>query len=168
MFAPDRERAHARARARAGVPCKGSRYAAAHHAMGGHQIAEAPQSRDGIPRPAALADRFTRVIGSWWFLAAQTVLIVIWITVNVVAWASRFDPYPFILLNLVFSVWSAYAAPIIMMSQNRQDERDRERAERDLATNVDSHREIEDLQHCLERLERDKVDRILAILEERG
>jgi uncharacterized membrane protein len=131
-------------------------------------MAEALQGQDAIPKPAALADRFTRVIGSWWFLVAQTVLIVVWIAINALAWINHFDPYPFILLNLVFSVWSAYAAPIIMMSQNRQDERDRERAERDLATNVESHREIEDLQHCLERLERDKIDRILAILEERG
>jgi uncharacterized membrane protein len=116
-------------------------------------------------RNVAPADRFTSAIGSWWFLLAQSVLIVIWVTLNVVAWAQRFDPYPFILLNLVFSVWSAYAAPIIMMSQNRQDQRDRARAERDLATNVEAHREIEEIQSALARLEHDKVDRMLAILE---
>ena len=119
------------------------------------------------PQTVALADRFTRAIGSWWFLAMQSVFIVIWVAINVFAWLRRFDPYPFILLNLVFSVWSAYAAPIIMMSQNRQDERDRRRGERDLATNLESHREIEEMQTRLERLELDKIDRILAILEER-
>jgi uncharacterized membrane protein len=124
-----------------------------------------PQADASGPERSAPADRFTRAIGSWWFLVAQSVLIVIWVTLNVVAWAQRFDPYPFILLNLVFSVWSAYAAPIIMMSQNRQDETDRARAERDLATNVEAHREIEEIQSSLARLEHEKVDRILAILE---
>jgi uncharacterized membrane protein len=115
----------------------------------------------------AVADRFTKVIGSWWFLVGQSVLIVIWVAFNVAAWLNHFDPYPFILLNLVFSVWSAYAAPIIMMSQNRQDERDRARAARDLETNIESHQEIEELQRCLKRLEEDKIDRILAILDGR-
>jgi uncharacterized membrane protein len=122
---------------------------------------------DNGPEALPGADRFTRVIGSWGFLAAQTVLIVIWVAFNVVAWLNHFDPYPFILLNLVFSVWSAYAAPIIMMSQNRQDERDRGRAAQDLETNLESHQEIEELQRCLKRLEEDKIDRILAILEKR-
>jgi uncharacterized membrane protein len=126
------------------------------------------RGRVSDPTPVALADRFSHAIGSWWFLAAQTVLIVVWIVINVVAWLRRFDPYPFILLNLVFSVWSAYAAPIIMMSQNRQDERDRERAERDLVTNLEAKCEIEQLQTRLEHVEREKLDRILAILEERG
>ena len=129
-------------------------------------MTDTPQAGDG-PQTVALADRFTRAIGSWWFLAMQSVFIVIWVAINVFAWLRRFDPYPFILLNLVFSVWSAYAAPIIMMSQNRQDERDRRRGERDLATNLESHREIEEMQTRLERLELDKIDRILAILEER-
>jgi uncharacterized membrane protein len=125
---------------------------------------DAGRSR-GTDRREPLADRFTHAIGSWWFVAVQTVFIAIWVTINVVAWARRFDPYPFILLNLVFSVWSAYAAPIIMMSQNRQDERDRGRAESALATNVESHREIEELRARLERLEAEKIDRILALLE---
>jgi uncharacterized membrane protein len=115
-----------------------------------------------------VADRFTAAIGTWWFLAAQTVLIAVWIGLNVLAWARHFDPYPFILLNLVFSVWSAYAAPIIMMSQNRQNERDRLRALADHTTNLESHREIEQIQRALDRLEKEKVDRILALLETDG
>jgi uncharacterized membrane protein len=112
-----------------------------------------------------VADRFTAAIGTWWFLAAQSVLIIVWIGLNVLAWARHFDPYPFILLNLVFSVWSAYAAPIIMMSQNRQNERDRLQAMIDHGTNIESHREIEQIQRALDRLETEKVDRILTILE---
>lgn len=125
------------------------------------------KGRDPDIRAERVADRFTHAIGSWWFLGAQTVFIVIWIAINIVAFLSRFDPYPFILLNLVFSVWSAYAAPIIMMSQNRQDARDRDRAERDLATNIAAKREIEQLQARLEALESEKLDRIIALLEER-
>jgi uncharacterized membrane protein len=112
-----------------------------------------------------VADRFTAAIGTWWFLGAQTVLIVVWIALNVIAWVRHFDPYPFILLNLVFSVWSAYAAPIIMMSQNRQNERDRLRSLVDHETNLESHREIEQIQRALDRLEKEKVDRILDLLE---
>jgi uncharacterized membrane protein len=93
------------------------------------------------------------------------VLIVVWIGLNVLAWARHFDPYPFILLNLVFSVWSAYAAPIIMMSQNRQNERDRLQALVDHRTNMESHHEIEQIQATLHRLETGKIDRILALLE---
>jgi len=117
------------------------------------------------PKGQRLADRFTGAIGTWWFLAAQTVFIVIWIAMNAYAWVSRFDPYPFILLNLVFSVWSAYAAPIIMMSQNRQNERDRLRALVDHQTNLESHREIEQIQRTLERMDAGKLERILELLE---
>lgn len=125
------------------------------------------ESEGSAIRAGQVADRFTHAIGSWWFLGLQTVFIIVWIAINIVAFLSRFDPYPFILLNLVFSVWSAYAAPIIMMSQNRQDSRDRERAERDLATNVAAKREIEQLQARLEALGSEKLDRIIALLEER-
>jgi uncharacterized membrane protein len=126
-------------------------------------IASLPEASG--PKGQRLADRFTGAIGTWWFLAAQTVFIVLWIAANVYAWVSRFDPYPFILLNLVFSVWSAYAAPIIMMSQNRQNERDRLRALVDHQTNLESHQEIEQIQRTLERINADKLDRILSLLE---
>jgi uncharacterized membrane protein len=64
-------------------------------------------------------------MGTGKFLVGQSVLIVIWIAVNVSAAALRFDPYPFILLNLAFSTQAAYAAPLILLAQNRQDDRDR-------------------------------------------
>jgi uncharacterized membrane protein len=130
---------------------------------------DAPQPLADPPRSTGqrIADRFTEAIGTWPFLAVQSVFIVIWIAVNAYAWVRRFDPYPYILLNLVFSVWSAYAAPIIMMSQNRQNERDRLQAQRDHKTNVESHLEIEQIQRLLERLDRDKLDRIIELLERR-
>jgi|ERR1700685_2917791 len=66
------------------------------------------------------ADRFAAIVGSWTFIIIQSVVLALWIAVNVVAWHYKWDPYPFILLNLVLSFQAAYASPIIMMSQNRQ------------------------------------------------
>ena len=77
------------------------------------------------------------------------------------------DVYPFILLNLLFSTQAAYAAPIIMMSQNRQSERDRANAEADYKTNLDAKSEIEELQRRLNTIEVDKLDKIIKLLEER-
>jgi uncharacterized membrane protein len=84
-----------------------------------------------------------------------------------VAWANHWDPYPFILLNLVLSFQAAYAAPFIMISQNRQAERDRHQAEEDYRTNVEAEQRIEDLQRRLAAIEVDKLDRIIAILEQK-
>ncbi|MEY3602759.1 MAG: hypothetical protein RL169_2003 [Armatimonadota bacterium] len=93
-----------------------------------------------------LADMVAATVGSWAFIAIQSVLLVIWIGVNVVlvmkhsdkAW----DPYPFILLNLALSFQSAYAGPIVMMSQNRQAEKDRRQANSDYETNIKAEAEI--------------------------
>jgi uncharacterized membrane protein len=78
----------------------------------------------------------------------------------------HWDVYPFILLNLLFSTQAAYAAPIIMMSQNRQNDRDREQAQADYQTNIDAKLEIEALAKKLNSLEVDKLDKILKMLEE--
>ena len=85
-------------------------------------------------------------------------------TLNVVALAMRWDKYPFILLNLLFSIQAAYAAPIIMMSQNRQNVRDREQAHQDLVTDTRAKTEIEALQKMLARIEVDKLDKIMELL----
>ena len=71
------------------------------------------------------SETIARTLGTARFLVIQTVVVVLWITFNGVAAALRFDPYPFILLNLAFSTQAAYAAPLILLAQNRQDERDR-------------------------------------------
>lgn len=96
---------------------------------------------DDLRLPARIADRVTAVFGSWEFIITQSVLIVIWLGYNgyVAVHYLRggaFDPYPFILLNLLFSTQAAYAAPLILLSQNRTAERDRIKAEHDFDVNV--------------------------------
>ena len=112
-----------------------------------------------------IADAVANGMGSWTFIIWQTIIVVIWMTLNVVGFISHWDAYPFILLNLIFSTQAAYAAPIIMMSQNRQNQRDREHAQHDYEVNLQAKKEIEDLQIQLYNLEKDKLDRILEILE---
>ena len=85
---------------------------------------------------------------------------------NVIAFISHWDVYPFILLNLIFSTQAAYAAPIIMMAQNRQSQRDRIQAENDYQTNIDAKKEIEELQIHLNMLETEKLDKIIELLTE--
>jgi uncharacterized membrane protein len=78
-----------------------------------------------------LADAVANSMGSWRFIIVQTILVILWMGLNTIALIQHWDVYPFILLNLVFSTQAAYAAPIIMMSQNRQNERDRVHAQAD-------------------------------------
>ncbi|PKQ38368.1 MAG: hypothetical protein CVT59_03875 [Actinobacteria bacterium HGW-Actinobacteria-1] len=100
-----------------------------------------------------VADTTARVLGSWTFIIVQTILVAAWILLNLLAWVKHWDPYPFILLNLMFSVQAAYAGPVLMMSQNRQAERDRYQAQSDFETNVKAETEIELLQSGMERIE---------------
>ena len=79
------------------------------------------------------SESIARLMGTARFLIIQTVLVIIWITLNVLFLALQWDKYPFILLNLMFSVQAAYAAPLILLSQNRQELRDRRQAETDRA-----------------------------------
>jgi len=112
-----------------------------------------------------IADKTANVIGSWPFIIIQSILVTIWITINLIAFVRRWDPYPFVLLNLLFSVQAAYSAPIIMMSQNRQNERDRRQALEDYETNVKAKEEIEELSKMLTRIENEKLNKILDLLE---
>jgi len=112
-----------------------------------------------------LADKLALGMGSWPFIVAQSIIILIWIILNIIGFIYHWDPYPFILLNLLFSVQAAYAAPIIMMSQNRQAERDRYQASDDYRTNVEAKKEIEELQIALARIENDKLNEILNMLK---
>lgn len=113
-----------------------------------------------------LADSVARGMGSWKFIILQTVLVILWMGLNLVGFMYHWDVYPFILLNLLFSTQAAYAAPIIMMSQNRQNERDRLQAQADYQTNIDAKLEIEALTIKLNQLEINKLDKIIAMLEE--
>jgi uncharacterized membrane protein len=87
---------------------------------------------------ARYAERAARFLGTGRYLAFQTVLVIIWIALNVTAVIGQWDPYPFILLNLAFSTQAAYAAPLILLAQNRQTDRDRAESERDRAMNARS------------------------------
>jgi uncharacterized membrane protein len=90
------------------------------------------------------AERLARFLGTGRYLAVQTVVVAIWIAINVIAGVKGvWDKYPFILLNLVFSTQAAYAAPLILLAQNRQADRDREEVERDRATNARALAETE-------------------------
>ena len=84
---------------------------------------------------ASAAERIARFLGTGRYLAIQTVIVIVWIGLNLVSWQLRWDPYPFILLNLAFSTQAAYAAPLLLLSQNRQAERDRIKAEHDYRIN---------------------------------
>jgi len=123
--------------------------------------------RDRMTLGQRIADSVANGMGSWKFIIAQTIFVAAWMFLNVIEliW-HRWDPYPFILLNLLFSTEAAYAAPIIMMSQNRSAERDRFQANADFQTNVESKKDVEDLQLQLSRIETEKLDKILAILHE--
>jgi uncharacterized membrane protein len=82
---------------------------------------------------ARLSEKIARFLGTGRFLALQTVVVIVWIALNLTAWVGAWDPYPFILLNLLFSTQAAYAAPLILLAQNRQDDRDRVALEEDRA-----------------------------------
>jgi uncharacterized membrane protein len=112
-----------------------------------------------------LADKVANGMGSWSFIITQSIIVGIWMILNIIAYLRHWDPYPFILLNLLFSTQAAYAAPIIMMSQNRQSERDRLQAMEDYKTNCDAKMEIEELQRRLNEIEVQKLDKIITMIE---
>jgi uncharacterized membrane protein len=111
------------------------------------------------------SDKISELVGSWKFIGIQTVILSVWIILNITAWVERWDPYPFIFLNLIVGIQATYTAPIIMMSQNRAEERDRKKAEMDYQTNRKSGREIEQIQAQLTKIDTDKLDKIIRILE---
>jgi uncharacterized membrane protein len=113
-----------------------------------------------------IADGVANGMGSWAFIIWQSLIVIVWMILNVIGWVRHWDVYPFILLNLIFSTQAAYAAPIIMMSQNRQNKRDREQAQNDYQTNTEAKQEIEALQLQLNKMETEKLDKILAMLAE--
>ncbi len=101
---------------------------------------ERPRGAPGAPSYdpdafARMAERMARFLGTGRYLAFQTILVVFWITLNVAAVSLAWDPYPFILLNLAFSTQAAYAAPLILLAQNRQADRERADVERDRKMN---------------------------------
>lgn len=98
------------------------------------------------------ADKIAKFAGSWAFIFSFTALLILWMVGNVILAKRAFDPYPFILLNLVLSCVAALQAPLIMMSQNRQEEKDRRRAENDYKVNLKTEIMIEDIHGKMNRI----------------
>ena len=121
--------------------------------------------KQALTRGAVLADWVAETVGSWRFIIIQSVLLGIWIILNLMAFINQWDPYPFILLNLVLSFQAAYAAPIIMMSQNRQSEIDRRHAENDYRINVKAELEIELLHNKIDALREQEIVKLLNIIQ---
>ena len=121
---------------------------------------------NSLTRGQRLADKIANGMGSWKFIIWQTVFVICWMGLNVVGFIRHWDAYPFILLNLIFSTQAAYSAPIIMMAQNRQADRDRIQAQADYDCNIEAKVEIEALQTHLNSIETEKLDKIIAMLME--
>lgn len=116
------------------------------------------------PGPAA-ADWIAARVGSWRFVLWQSTILIAWIALNVLAYAHAWDPYPFILLNLVLSFQAAYTAPIILMSQNRAADLDRRRAEEDYNVNLKAELEIETLHQKVDLLREREIARLVTLVE---
>ena len=116
------------------------------------------EAKKGYSIGQRAADAIAKFAGSWAFIFSFIGVLVGWMVLNILLASGAFDPYPFILLNLVLSCVAAIQAPLIMMSQNRQEEKDRRRAENDYKVNLKTEIMIEDLYS--------KINRILAQQEE--
>jgi uncharacterized membrane protein len=116
-------------------------------------IAEMEKAEANIrSRGERIADRIATWVGSWTFIIAQTFILVLWIILNLIAWTNHWDPYPFILLNLALSFQSAYAAPILMISQNRQAKLNERRNHLDLQINMLAEQETTEILRLLRLL----------------
>jgi uncharacterized membrane protein len=110
-----------------------------------------------------VSDRLADVAGSWSFIFSFGLVIGIWVLVNTVALTHHWDKYPYILLNLLLSMLAAIQAPVIMMSQNRQEDRDRLRAEHDYEVNLKAEIEIQELHQKLDELRDRQWNDLLAL-----
>jgi uncharacterized membrane protein len=111
------------------------------------------------------ADAVALSVGSWRFLIFQSVLLMIWIALNVLGWVKAWDPYPFILLNLMLSFQAAYTAPVLLMSQNRQAMIDRLAAKSDYEVNLKAQLEIELLHQKIDLMRENEIARLLSLVE---
>lgn len=122
--------------------------------LANRKISVRPDSEKKYTLGQRAADAIAKFAGSWAFIFSFAGVLILWMVVNALLATKAFDPYPFILLNLVLSCVAAIQAPLIMMSQNRQEEKDRRRAENDYKVNLKTEIMIEDLY--------DKANAILA------
>lgn len=110
-----------------------------------------------------IADAVTARLGSWPFIIIQSILLIFWIALNAIGWIHHWDPYPFILLNLALSFQAAYSAPVIMMSQNRQADKDRIAAANDFSVNIHAEAEIAILRTRLDELSGQQWDALVLM-----
>jgi len=130
-------------------------------------LADASQSSVcGLTVGQKIADGVAATMGSWTFIIIQSVILMFWIALNVTAYVNQWDPYPFILLNLALSFQAAYAAPFIMMSQNRQQDIDRKSAEDDFKINIKAELEIELLHQKIDQLRETEVVHLTEAVRE--
>jgi uncharacterized membrane protein len=128
-----------------------------------------PVAEEAVYKPTAgqrIADAVAAIMGSWPFIIIQTSILILWIVFNITAFVQRWDPYPFILLNLALSFQAAYAAPFIMMSQNRQQDIDRREAADDYKINIKAELEIELLHQKIDELREKEVLKLAEALGE--
>lgn len=111
-----------------------------------------------------ISDKVAATVGSWSFIIIQSVILIIWMVLNVTAYVRQWDPYPFILLNLVLSFQAAYAAPFIMMSQNRQAAIDRADAKCDYEVNTKAELEIELLHQKIDLLRETEIMELIQVI----
>jgi uncharacterized membrane protein len=113
-----------------------------------------------------VADTVASTMGSWAFIIVQSTILLVWIVLNITAYVRNWDPYPFILLNLALSFQAAYAAPFIMMSQNRQQEIDRQAARGDYQVNIKAELEIELLHDKIDALRQTEVLHLTEVVHQ--
>ena len=113
---------------------------------------------------ARVSDGVARIVGSWRFIIIQSVLLLIWMALNVTAFIEHWDPYPFILLNLALSFQAAYTAPVLMMSQNRQSIIDRNAAQHDYDVNLKAELEIELLHQKIDLMREKEIAELIGII----
>lgn len=117
-----------------------------------------------LTRGQRLSDKIARFGGSWMFIILFSVLLLIWIVINsLLPSGKQFDPFPFILMNLVLSCIAAFQAPVIMMSQNRQEEKDRQRAQNDYMINLKAELEIRSLHQKIDLLIEEQLKTLYEI-----
>ncbi len=115
--------------------------------------------------PDRLSDAIAAIVGSWTFIIVQSTLLVTWMALNVVAWVQHWDPYPFILLNLVLSFQAAFTAPVLMMAQNRQADIDRHKAQLDYDVNLRAELDIEALHQKVDLLREEDIGKLIHLVE---
>ncbi|NDE90251.1 MAG: DUF1003 domain-containing protein [Alphaproteobacteria bacterium] len=134
------------------------------HSKPAHQKIDSKKTTVGM----RVADAVVATVGSWRFIIIQSILLILWLAANIFGWIKAWDPYPFILLNLMLSFQAAYTAPIIMMAQNRQSEIDRMKAQQDYDVNLKAELEIELLHEKIDLMRDQEIARLTRLVEELG